>query len=94
MEGIFIMRGPGIKANDSLSCPHIVDLAPTILHIMGLPVPDDMDGVVLQSVFLNSVEPIHESAVGASGAVRLHELHSTEDAQEVRGRLKALGYLD
>ena len=91
MEGIFITHGPGIKANGSFSRPRIVDLAPTILHILGLPVPDDMDGAVLRSVFLNTVEPIHAPSVDASGAVRSQELHSTEDAQEVGERLRALG---
>ena len=30
---------------------NIVDLAPTALHAMGLPVPDDMDGRVLTELF-------------------------------------------
>ncbi len=35
----------------------IFDIAPTILHIMGLPVPDDMDGRVLKELFKEDSEP-------------------------------------
>ncbi|MFQ5578588.1 MAG: hypothetical protein ACE5G8_16540, partial [Anaerolineae bacterium] len=29
----------------------IVDLAPTLLHLMGLPIPANMDGAVIQAAF-------------------------------------------
>ena len=36
----------------------LVDLAPTILHLSGLPVPDDMDGRVLGDLFTNRNPPL------------------------------------
>ena len=47
-EGVFIASGPHIRRGQSISGARIVDLAPTILHLMGLPAPDDMDGRVLE----------------------------------------------
>jgi len=51
MNGIFIAHGPDIKQGTIINGARIQDLAPTILHLMGLPVPDDMDGRVLMQVF-------------------------------------------
>jgi predicted AlkP superfamily phosphohydrolase/phosphomutase len=46
-EGIFIAAGPGIHAGVDLPEASILDLAPTILHLLGEPVPREMDGRVL-----------------------------------------------
>jgi predicted AlkP superfamily phosphohydrolase/phosphomutase len=56
-EGIFIASGPafrpGVKADDVA----ILDLAPTILHLMGVPVPDEMDGQVLSQTLRKMTGP-------------------------------------
>lgn len=41
---------------DSLSVVSI-DLAPTVLHMAGLPIPDDMDGVSLLPLVTNALTP-------------------------------------
>jgi predicted AlkP superfamily phosphohydrolase/phosphomutase len=52
MNGIFIAYGPDIKSTgEELEKAHITDLAPTILHIFGLEIPEDMDGKVLRYIF-------------------------------------------
>ena len=43
-EGIFIAAGPGIRAGASVEELSIVDVAPLLLHQLGLPVPEDMAG--------------------------------------------------
>jgi len=48
--GIFLAYGPGIKKGQRIDA-RIYDIAPTILHIFGLPVPNDMDGRVLIEIF-------------------------------------------
>ena len=48
--GILLALGPGVTAGE-IDGANIVDLAPTALHAMGLPVPDDMDGRVLTDLF-------------------------------------------
>lgn len=53
--GIVIVSGIDIR-NIEIDGTQIVDLAPTILHLMGLPVPEEMDGRVLQEIFAEDSE--------------------------------------
>lgn len=46
-NGILLLKGEPFKARQALEGAQIIDLAPTILHLLGVPVPDDMDGQVL-----------------------------------------------
>jgi len=56
-EGIFIAYGPDIKQGHEIQGAKIYDVAPTILHMFGLPVPDDMDGRVLKEIFREGSDP-------------------------------------
>ncbi len=49
-EGIFIALGPDIKKKGDIGERDILDLTPTILHLFGAPVPEDMDGRVLNEI--------------------------------------------
>ena len=44
------MHGRGVKAGTSLDEAKIIDLAPTILYAMGLPLPSDLEGKVFEEV--------------------------------------------
>lgn len=50
-QGIFVAKGPGIRAGKQVSGISLLDIAPTILHHLGLPVGADMDGEVIQQIF-------------------------------------------
>ena len=49
-EGIFIALGPDIKKKGEIGNRDILDLTPTILHLFGVPVPENMDGRVLNEI--------------------------------------------
>ena len=51
LNGIFLAYGCGIKKGYKIEGAKIYDIAPTILHIFGLPIPSDMDGRVLMEIF-------------------------------------------
>ncbi len=97
MDGILMLRGPGVRSGHRLDSSDIVDLAPTILALMGVPVPSDMDGQVLADLFTDHFRASLKITAGPGPeVVREHykptEL-STEDEEAVRERLKGLGYL-
>lgn len=89
-HGMLVVWGPGIRRGQ-IEKAQIIDLAPTTLHMLGLPVPDDMDGRVLTELFAEHVSPPRRVSreVAGGGAVGLSE----HEEAEVLERLKDLGYL-
>jgi len=89
-HGLLIARGPEIRPGATVDGARIIDLAPTILHLMGQPVPAYMDGQVLTDI-INTDRPVDYRAVAKDGqdAAGL----SAEDTAEVEERLRSLGYL-
>lgn len=51
LYGTLIVYGPDIEEGREITGATLYDIAPTILHILGVPVPEDMDGRVLQEIF-------------------------------------------
>lgn len=56
-QGIFIAAGAAIKRDELIHGASLLDIAPTVLTLLGLPVPDDMDGVTLTRLFKEPIEP-------------------------------------
>jgi predicted AlkP superfamily phosphohydrolase/phosphomutase len=90
-EGILVMRGKGIKMGVRLPECSMEDVAPTVLHMLGLPVPRDMDGKVLLDAFEREyATPVRYSA--DERATR-QVAQPTKEDKRILDRLKALGYL-
>ena len=78
-----------------------MDMAPTVLHLMGQKTPAGMDGRVLTDLFTPeflaahpvAVEGAAESSHAAAEAAPATP-YSEEEAAQVEERLKALGYID
>jgi predicted AlkP superfamily phosphohydrolase/phosphomutase len=98
-EGIFIAAGPGIRAGASVDELSIVDVAPLLLHRLGLPVPQDMAGSVPQAIFEAGELERHPIVEGPAsppppqGPAPSLELEPEEQAA-VMERLRALGYVE
>jgi predicted AlkP superfamily phosphohydrolase/phosphomutase len=49
-EGFVIAAGPAIRARSDPVEGHVVDLAPTVLHLVGAAIPKEMDGAPLEGL--------------------------------------------
>ncbi len=56
-DGVLYAYGPTIKAGVKGSPAEIYDFVPTVLHVMNLPQPDNLDGRVIEDIFEPS-EPV------------------------------------
>jgi predicted AlkP superfamily phosphohydrolase/phosphomutase len=94
-DGVLILAGADVKSGTRLEGANIMDLAPTILHALGLAVPEDLDGRVLDEAF-NASSPLalpvaHSKAnVYKDGAS--HPGLSDEEMEEVQEKLRGWGY--
>lgn len=94
--GILFVTGRGIKKETRVRGAKIVDLAPTILHLMQVPIPHDLSGRVLDELF----EPDSEAANRDID----YQIYSDEEKgqsewtvdgeESVVERLRALGYIE
>jgi predicted AlkP superfamily phosphohydrolase/phosphomutase len=50
-EGILMSYGPDIRKHQLQETKTVWDIAPTILHMMDLPIPSYMDGAVIKEIF-------------------------------------------
>jgi len=96
LDGIIMMHGKPIQAGTELKGSEIIDLAPTILYLMGIDIPEDMDGKVLTSALTKDFIDAHPISYKETTQGDLQEPASTythEEVQKIEGRLKDLGYL-
>lgn len=54
--GIFVACGPDFQKGENIYGASLLDVAPTLLHLHTLPVGEDMEGRVLQSLFVQQAE--------------------------------------
>jgi predicted AlkP superfamily phosphohydrolase/phosphomutase len=88
--GIVLAAGPGVEAG-GLEGATIADLAPTVLHAMGLPVPDDMDGRVLSELFADGRRVETEAARGSDSDAAVY---TAEEEAAIEASLRGLGYIE
>jgi predicted AlkP superfamily phosphohydrolase/phosphomutase len=100
-DGIFLAQGPAFRAGVPIEGAHLIDLAPTILALLDVPVPDDMDGRVLDEILtevakrtLRSQRTLAWSGAGfGQGLETMPQLgngYSGDDEARVLERLQAL----
>ena len=93
-EGVLLLAGPHVRPGVHLHDARIIDVAPTVLHLLGLPVPSYMDGRVLTEAL--TLTRIRLSFVGRreGGEGRPPTPYTPAEEAVVAARLRALGYLE
>jgi predicted AlkP superfamily phosphohydrolase/phosphomutase len=96
-DGVVLLCGPGLAPAAPEAPPRIEDVAPTILHLLGLPVPSAMDGRVLVEAFtpdLRASRPVAVSDDAYRPAAERGEWDSDEEQDEIMERLRGIGYVE
>lgn len=89
--GLLAFHGDGIQSGEYLSAS-VTDVAPSVLYLLGCPIPTDMDGEVLFDMFTEDFckESIEELRVEP---LETPTMQSMADHDSVESRLESLGYL-
>lgn len=96
-NGFIIISGPGIRKTEVKAS--VVDITPTVLYLLDLPVAQDMDGTVLKNVFerelllnkpLRYIDSYDRMVPGHTIKIEVDQELDEQDTEE----LKALGYIN
>ena len=105
-DGVFIAWGNDIQQGISLPKISILDVTPTLVYSLGLPVPQDLEGQVVSDIFNKSVAAERPISIGEStvkpnpfpksprNAAADDTSFSPDDEEEIKKKLKALGYME
>ena len=96
-HGIVVMAGPGIRQDELVYGAGLLDIAPTILTLFGLPVGEDMRGRPLASAFVDPVPmekiPSWDDVPGDCGMPKAAS-DDVWEASAIIAQLAELGYID
>lgn len=95
-NGIMVISGPQIQSSHTLHA-HLQDIVPTLLYLFGLPIPQHLDGRIIQDLFTQKFTNDNKPNYIASELQKDYRSdqpsHSEDEEKEIRDRLKHLGYM-
>ncbi|MEZ5363060.1 MAG: alkaline phosphatase family protein [Bryobacterales bacterium] len=96
--GIFVASGPGIRRDELIHGPNLLDICPTILTLFGLPIGEDMDGKPLSGIFQDPPQiatvQSWDEIPGDSGLHPPERKLEPFESKEALDQLVALGYVE
>jgi predicted AlkP superfamily phosphohydrolase/phosphomutase len=92
-EGIIAAAGPSIRESINAGAVSIMDVAPTVLSILGIPIPEGTDGRAASEI-LRTEREVEIAAVSQVKRDAAPSSYSDEEEEAVRERLRGLGYID
>lgn len=98
VDGVFIFSGPGVRQGTRVPDGSVVDVTPTILAYLGLPIADDMDGRPIIDAFepeFLEEHPVQHVASYESGEDRGDDSPIESPMDEgIKEKLRSLGYIE
>ncbi len=95
--GIFCLRAPGVRKGERVYGGSVLDIAPTVLHLFGLPAGADMDGKTLLNAFkdqtLPAPIPSWDDVAGEDGRHDQSRQYDSAESAESLKQLVDLGYI-
>lgn len=95
-HGVLLAYGPAIEPG-RVEGALLIDVIPTVLHLVGLPVPEDMDGRVLTEALRAEwlvQQPVAYDHIDRALNENGDSDYTGDEENQMRERLRALGYLD
>ena len=96
-QGILIAAGDPFASVGERTGARIIDLAPTILHLGGLPIPSEMDGKPLLDWLKPSyrqARPVVWTSEGMNEGTQSDPAYTKQETAQVEAHLRDLGYVD
>jgi len=98
MNGILIMSGPDFRKDKGTLFTSVLDIAPTVLYLLGIPAGKDMYGNVLANCaapeFVKVNPPQHVASHEGEKPLQRKSVESDEKVEEqVKDVLRSLNYL-
>jgi predicted AlkP superfamily phosphohydrolase/phosphomutase len=93
-KGMLMMMGPQVAAGAPVDEAAIQDVTPTVLHVMGVPIPSDMDGKPLLGLLSPTHrrrDPVHVDVKGDGDGSKV--TYTVQEERQIAERLRGLGYL-
>lgn len=96
-DGILFLSGPGVNKGCEISQATLMDIAPTVLALLGVPVPREMDGHVLEAPLSRELrgelDVTFASSAGMEPELVPTMQMSPEEEAVLVTRLRDLGYI-
>jgi len=94
IEGILYLYGHGVRAYAHIDKPSLLDVAPTVLALLGLPASREMPGRVLAGALTSEAEPERVASYEIGGGDRTAATDTAPVDAKILEHLESLGYLD
>jgi predicted AlkP superfamily phosphohydrolase/phosphomutase len=96
-DGLFVFTGPDFQAGETSVKREMVDIPTTLLHLYGVPIPEDMDGVVMEETLVDGYlakHPVKFQPGDPEQEFVAANPYNAEESAELMERLRMLGYLE
>ncbi len=94
LQGILILSGPAFQKEGRLTNPTLLDIAPTVLYLLGFPISQEMEGKILTEAFNPSYLEDHSPKyVKKYEPFEPGRFELPIDDEKLKERLQRLGYI-
>lgn len=94
MDGIFFAHGMGVASGREIVGARLVDIAPTVLYLAGLPLPREMDGRVLTEILVAQESAAPATYVDTQPQAGSQASVTVEEEDAMLAKLRGLGYVE
>ncbi len=92
LDGIFFAYGNNIKKGKEIKNISLLDILPTLLSILNIEVPENIDGKQIRSIFRKEISVQFRRYEEIKEEVKIELVYPEKEKQLIENRLKSIGY--